>query len=188
MRPLGVGLLLSTCNALVALVLLVFCTCLWIMTISFQCEVAMVLGIDDEKGPQLFKCDPAGHFFGHKVVAKLYCFYRQKIMEIVSIIPATFGSGPTNTIFLGQWMVCLSLHTLLKCCHIHNIGHIKLWLNSSICPTGLNSYHLNQLTSLVKNNRTEGSQNVVAKNVILHFAQKVWTLCELIKLVYSKMS
>lgn len=27
----------------------------------------MVLGIDEEKGPQLFKCDPAGHFFGHKV-------------------------------------------------------------------------------------------------------------------------
>ncbi|KAI3723768.1 hypothetical protein L2E82_35525 [Cichorium intybus] len=29
--------------------------------------VAMVLGIDDENGPRLFKCDPAGHFFGHKV-------------------------------------------------------------------------------------------------------------------------
>ncbi|RZS25716.1 hypothetical protein BHM03_00058968 [Ensete ventricosum] len=28
--------------------------------------VAMILGIDEEKGPQLFKCDPAGHFFGHK--------------------------------------------------------------------------------------------------------------------------
>lgn len=30
-------------------------------------EVAMVLGIDEEYGPRLFKCDPAGHFFGHKV-------------------------------------------------------------------------------------------------------------------------
>ncbi|RWW21462.1 hypothetical protein GW17_00014386 [Ensete ventricosum] len=29
--------------------------------------VAMILGIDEEKGPQLFKCDPAGHFFGHKM-------------------------------------------------------------------------------------------------------------------------
>lgn len=29
--------------------------------------VAMVLGIDDEYGPRLYKCDPAGHFFGHKV-------------------------------------------------------------------------------------------------------------------------
>nr|GMC58966.1 proteasome subunit alpha type-6 [Ipomoea batatas] len=31
--------------------------------------VAMVLGIDDEKGPELFKCDPAGHFFGHKATS-----------------------------------------------------------------------------------------------------------------------
>ncbi|CAL9121525.1 unnamed protein product [Musa acuminata var. zebrina] len=31
--------------------------------------VAMVLGIDEEKGPQLFKCDPAGHFFGHKATS-----------------------------------------------------------------------------------------------------------------------
>lgn len=30
---------------------------------------AMVLGIDEEKGPQLFKCDPAGHFFGHKATS-----------------------------------------------------------------------------------------------------------------------
>ncbi|PWA80186.1 proteasome subunit alpha type-6 [Artemisia annua] len=28
--------------------------------------VAMVLCIDDENGPKLFKCDPASHFFGHK--------------------------------------------------------------------------------------------------------------------------
>ncbi|KAM7471878.1 hypothetical protein LguiA_010061 [Lonicera macranthoides] len=31
--------------------------------------VAMVLGIDDEFGPRLFKCDPAGHFFGHKATS-----------------------------------------------------------------------------------------------------------------------
>jgi 20S proteasome alpha/beta subunit len=30
-------------------------------------SVAMVLGYDEEKNAQLFKCDPAGHFFGHKV-------------------------------------------------------------------------------------------------------------------------
>ena len=34
-------------------------------------EVAMVLGIDDEYGPRLYKCDPAGHFFGHKVLPSL---------------------------------------------------------------------------------------------------------------------
>ncbi|PSR96953.1 Proteasome subunit alpha type-6 like [Actinidia chinensis var. chinensis] len=31
--------------------------------------VDMVLGIDDEFGPRLFKCDPAGHFFGHKATS-----------------------------------------------------------------------------------------------------------------------
>ncbi|KAJ9562410.1 hypothetical protein OSB04_007570 [Centaurea solstitialis] len=30
--------------------------------------VAMVLGIDDENGSRLFKCDPAGHFFDYKSV------------------------------------------------------------------------------------------------------------------------
>ncbi|KAK8934329.1 Proteasome subunit alpha type-6 [Platanthera zijinensis] len=30
---------------------------------------AMILGIDEEKGPKLFKCDPAGHFFGHKATS-----------------------------------------------------------------------------------------------------------------------
>lgn len=37
------------------------------MIVCLICEVAMVLGIDDEYGPRLYKCDPAGHFFGHKV-------------------------------------------------------------------------------------------------------------------------
>ncbi|XP_019453614.1 PREDICTED: proteasome subunit alpha type-6-like [Lupinus angustifolius] len=31
--------------------------------------VAMVLGIDEESGPQLYKCDPAGHYFGHKATS-----------------------------------------------------------------------------------------------------------------------
>ncbi|CAL9009687.1 unnamed protein product [Prunus brigantina] len=31
--------------------------------------VAMVLGIDEEFGPQLYKCDPAGHYFGHKATS-----------------------------------------------------------------------------------------------------------------------
>ncbi|KMZ57892.1 Proteasome subunit alpha type [Zostera marina] len=30
---------------------------------------AMVFGIDEENGPQLFKCDPAGHFSGHKATS-----------------------------------------------------------------------------------------------------------------------
>jgi 20S proteasome subunit alpha 1 len=38
--------------------------------------VAMVLGYDEEKNAQLFKCDPAGHFFGHKVYTVSVCFIR----------------------------------------------------------------------------------------------------------------
>jgi len=38
-------------------------------------EVAMVLGIDDEYGPQLYKCDPAGHYFGHKVRGRSFSLW-----------------------------------------------------------------------------------------------------------------
>ncbi|XP_040372774.1 proteasome subunit alpha type-6 [Rosa chinensis] len=31
--------------------------------------VAMVLGVDEETGPQLYKCEPAGHYFGHKGIS-----------------------------------------------------------------------------------------------------------------------
>ena len=30
---------------------------------------AIVLGIDEELGPQLYKCDPAGHYVGYKATA-----------------------------------------------------------------------------------------------------------------------
>ncbi|GJY87484.1 proteasome subunit alpha type-6 [Tanacetum coccineum] len=60
MRPLGV----------VRLVLLKFSRLSVLPKISYiSTAVAMVLGIDDENGPKLFKCDPAGHFFGHKATS-----------------------------------------------------------------------------------------------------------------------
>ena len=31
------------------------------------CVVTMLYSIDEERGPQLFKIDPAGHFIGYKV-------------------------------------------------------------------------------------------------------------------------
>lgn len=30
----------------------------------------MFIGMDDDAGPQLYKCDPAGHFVGYKVSIK----------------------------------------------------------------------------------------------------------------------
>lgn len=37
--------------------------------------VTMIIGIDEEKGPQLFKVDPAGYYVGYKVRAHRYCVH-----------------------------------------------------------------------------------------------------------------
>jgi 20S proteasome alpha/beta subunit len=33
----------------------------------------ILIGIDDERGPQLFKTDPAGYFVGYKVHFSAFC-------------------------------------------------------------------------------------------------------------------
>lgn len=78
MRPLGVGMLfarLLMCRSVSSYYAFLFTNMLSI----FCVKVAMILGIDEEKGPQLFKCDPAGHFFGHKVVRVLPYLYLLRI-------------------------------------------------------------------------------------------------------------
>lgn len=73
MRPLGVGVCQVFAFALLQeLFSWLFNTSLilyiWPLLMPFFfLLVAMVLGIDEERGPLLFKCDPAGHFYGHKV-------------------------------------------------------------------------------------------------------------------------
>ena len=47
--------------------------CFFSLFCIFVLAVAMILGIDDENGPRLYKCDPAGHFFGHKVCTGCLC-------------------------------------------------------------------------------------------------------------------
>jgi len=76
MRALGVGQFVC---ALSNFIRLVSQHSLW-FSFSF-CSVAMYIGIDEEKGPQLFRCDPAGHYvrfaFDH-----LRYFFSGKLMHL----------------------------------------------------------------------------------------------------------
>ncbi|CAN6290173.1 unnamed protein product [Urochloa humidicola] len=53
--------------------------------------VAMVLGYDEEKNVQLFKCDPAGHFFGHKATSAL------KEQEAINFLEKKMKDDPQFT-------------------------------------------------------------------------------------------
>ncbi|MCH81574.1 proteasome subunit alpha type-6-like, partial [Trifolium medium] len=54
--------------------------------------VAMVLGIDDENGPQLYKCDPAGHYFGHKATSA-----GSKDQEAINFLEKKMKNDPSFT-------------------------------------------------------------------------------------------
>ncbi|XP_039033457.1 proteasome subunit alpha type-6-like isoform X3 [Hibiscus syriacus] len=54
--------------------------------------VAMVLGIDEEKGPQLYKCDPAGHFYGHKATSA-----GSKEQEAINFLEKKMKNDPAFT-------------------------------------------------------------------------------------------
>ncbi|XP_051126182.1 proteasome subunit alpha type-6 [Andrographis paniculata] len=54
--------------------------------------ISMILGIDDEKGPQLFKCDPAGHFFGHKATSA-----GSKEQEAINFLEKKMKNDPAFT-------------------------------------------------------------------------------------------
>ncbi|GJW48956.1 proteasome subunit alpha type-6 [Tanacetum coccineum] len=56
MRPLGVVIYVA------------YLVCLPKLSYTYS-AVAMVLGIDDDNGPKLYKCDPAGHFFSYKATS-----------------------------------------------------------------------------------------------------------------------
>ncbi|EKX55352.1 20S proteasome subunit alpha type 6 [Guillardia theta CCMP2712] len=50
----------------------------------------MLCGMDDEKGPQLFMCDPAGHYLGYKAVAA-----GQKDLEAKNMLEKKLKNSPT---------------------------------------------------------------------------------------------
>ncbi|MBA0810463.1 hypothetical protein Gohar_002457 [Gossypium harknessii] len=52
----------------------------------------MVLGIDEEKGPQLYKCDPAGHFYGHKATSA-----GSKEQEAINFLEKKMKNDPAFT-------------------------------------------------------------------------------------------
>lgn len=60
----------------------------------------MLIGIDDEQGPQLYKCDPAGHYFGYKVcyspewrhsVDDQYYYSTNTLTDLLLNVPTTVG-------------------------------------------------------------------------------------------------
>ncbi|CAN7118142.1 hypothetical protein HID58_011822 [Brassica napus] len=77
MRPLGVG---KFCTH--------FPTYLHIYTSTF----AMVLGMDEERGPLLYKCDPAGHFYGHKATSA-----GMKEQEAINFLEKKMKENPAFT-------------------------------------------------------------------------------------------
>lgn len=52
-------------------------------------EVAMVLGVDEENGPLLYKCDPAGHFYGHKVSPLLLYTLTERLLFWLVLLAAS---------------------------------------------------------------------------------------------------
>uniref|UniRef100_A0A803NYB9 Proteasome subunit alpha type-6 n=1 Tax=Cannabis sativa TaxID=3483 RepID=A0A803NYB9_CANSA len=54
--------------------------------------VAMVLGFDDEFGPCLYKCDPAGHFLGHKATSS-----GLKEQEVINFFEKKMKNNPDFT-------------------------------------------------------------------------------------------
>ncbi|CAN7012212.1 unnamed protein product [Brassica rapa subsp. trilocularis] len=53
---------------------------------------AMVLGMDEERGPLLYKCDPAGHFYGHKATSA-----GMKEQEAINFLEKKMKENPAFT-------------------------------------------------------------------------------------------
>jgi hypothetical protein len=53
------------------------------------CIATMFIGMDDEHGPRLYKCDPAGHFLGYKAMSS-----GTKEQEAVNILDKKIKNNP----------------------------------------------------------------------------------------------
>ncbi|GAB4823213.1 hypothetical protein N2152v2_010259 [Parachlorella kessleri] len=72
--------------------------------------IPIILGIDEEKGPQLFKVDPAGYFVGYKATAS-----GAKDQEAINFLEKKFKSSPSyNTTETVQLAISALQHVLAE--------------------------------------------------------------------------
>ena len=45
--------------------------------------IPILIGIDEERGPQLYKVDPAGYYVGYKVISVTVCSRNQAVLHCV---------------------------------------------------------------------------------------------------------
>ena len=91
----------------------------------------MILGIDDEKEtPQLFTCDPAGYFFGHKV----FIIQGNLSYSLTSLVHQTHKVIMQANRFSFGWFSRLQIRQCLfinsvKTCLVYNLDKHSRWIN-----------------------------------------------------------
>ncbi|KHN46954.1 Proteasome subunit alpha type-6 [Glycine soja] len=88
--------------------------------------VAMVLGIDDEYGPQLYKCDPAGHYFGHKATSA-----GLKDQEAINFLEKKMKNDPSFTYEETVQTAISALQSVLQ--EDFKATEIEMSLSMSLC-------------------------------------------------------
>jgi len=70
--------------------------------------VTMFIGIDEEKGPQLFRCDPAGAFYGYRA-----CSAGAKEQEANNLLEKKFKANPQLTEKQAIELAIMTLQTVV---------------------------------------------------------------------------
>lgn len=88
---------------------------------SLAYAAAMLIGIDDELGPQLYKCDPAGHYVGYKVCG----FFKIFITSMSVTYPRSTFFSKIAIVVIMSWHVHFETWCLF---------HYHVDLVMSVCP------------------------------------------------------
>eukprot|EP00823_Brevimastigomonas_motovehiculus_P002923 TRINITY_DN173_c0_g1_i1.p1 TRINITY_DN173_c0_g1~~TRINITY_DN173_c0_g1_i1.p1 ORF type:complete len:247 (-),score=63.92 TRINITY_DN173_c0_g1_i1:245-985(-) len=70
--------------------------------------VPMFIGIDEEKGPQLYRCDPAGHYLGYKA-----CAAGQKEQEATNFLEKRYKANPNMSFQQAVETAVITLQTVI---------------------------------------------------------------------------